>query len=902
MQKHVIIYFFQIYVKFKMPAKVNPKRQRNSIFFYVSNLLGTHELNVAYKNTKVDIQPLSASYSGAPIKRPFGPPSACEYRVKNTDEHVFKFTNARKQSVEIKDSLLNNLQFGVDDFSRKITSLTTSGQNKLLAHYISLINKSEGFIHHRNGLHDPNGFLISEGDDESPSSPHQHIVDIGGSIEDLKEFVAMAKESALEVPGPKEALEMVRSKVKSSRKRNLGRSGEVTAKKPKLARAAAIQENEKKELEDVEGLEKKFQDSFCGVAHLPLDNISVPPQMELKKNPFRVEYIKLSIKKRYNPALSVLVVAPVDDTKKMDTKKDKFYVIQKVKVLQAFKLLDKDGDFEDLYGHGDRQVLCYILNSNNSEVMQYANLSENYVTGQFASRTVPQDILHQFHCLTLRDCSVNSVKVVQRMSKLCCLRSEDSTALDRICTWSKEGFSCFMTVLQKFEQYSTTDVKNASGMSERVSRGEKLNLTNVLLRMLGKCSEKYFVDNSDDVVKKIISMRELAENYQEFLELDKVLKVLSKIAQFVPVETIRSLHPGKFEDKKMKNFIGAMFNDKVKNEKAVELEKYYEFVITAIPGEDYSKPVELTYYDKVSDISEDQEALDAYDLIIYNMTSSDSISVIVNNILGSDNSSQAALLLFPSELDHFKVLSFLRNQDGVTKTMKNFQIVPLLFNVALTRSSSHCKVVENIKYGLLFGRFTQVKFPLLVHYCDVTQLNKVLESICQPSQSVCFISDPGVEIIKVHNQDLEWKVMYYGSKTELEKFKKVLSKDKKHVEKKEGKDQVEEEIENELEKSKVCDVVSKEVPEESIDKEKSRGCDVVSKEVLEESIEVCDEDSASTSNTPAKMSIKRGSPSSTSPAGLNDSGFMECNTQSLKSVRKSLSFNSKMDLISEGIN
>ena len=34
--------------------------------------------------------------------------------------------------------------------------------------------------------------------------------------------------------------------------------------------------------------------------------------------------------------------------------------------------------------------------------------------------------------------------------------------------------------------------------------------------------------------------------------------------------------------------IGAMFNEKVKNEKAVELEKYYDFVITAIPGEDYS--------------------------------------------------------------------------------------------------------------------------------------------------------------------------------------------------------------------------------------------------------------------------------------------------------------------------
>ena len=205
--------------------------------------------------------------------------------------------------------------------------------------------------------------------------------------------------------------------------------------------------------------------------------------------------------------------------------------------------------------------------------------------------------------------------------------------------------------------------------------------------------EKYFVDNSDDVVKKFISLKALAENYQEVLEVEKVLKVLSKIAQYVPVETIRSLHPGKFEDKKMKDYIGAMYNEKVKNEKAAELEKYYEFVIDDIPGEDYRQPVELTYYNRVCEISEDREELDAYDVIIYNMTSSNSISVIVNSILGSGHPFQAALLLFPCELEHFKVLSYLRNQDGVTQNMENFQIIPLLFNVALTRSSCQSNTI-----------------------------------------------------------------------------------------------------------------------------------------------------------------------------------------------------------------
>ena len=876
-----------------------PKRQRNSFFLHVTNLLGNYQLHAGYKTTKGDITSLSTSKANAPVKIPFGPPISCEYRVRNisVDEHVaeFKFTNSRNQTVAMKDTLLNNLELKIDNFGRKITSLATAdGSKKLLALYISLTNFSEDFIHHRDGVHDSNGFPVSGGEEVIT-----RILEAGGSLEDYKHFVALAKESALMVDSPQQAIEQIHKKFQASKKRKAASSNsqevEVdSAKKPKLSKPDLIKENERKELEDNEGLEKKYQESFCGVGHIPLDNISVAPQMKLKINPFRVQYIMQSMKKRYNPAISVLVVCPVDDSKKMNIEKDKFYVVQKTKCLEAFKLLDKQGDFEKMFGHKGRLVLCYILNTNSLEVIQYGNLSENFVTGQFASRTVPQDLLHQFHCLTMKDSNVKALKVVDRMSRLCCLRSEECTALERLCKWSRIGFNTLMTVIEKFEKYQTLDIKNASGIKERIARGEKLNMTNVLLRLLGKVSEKYFIENYDCVIKKSISLTELAENYQELVEVEKVFKVLCKIADYVPVETIQRLHPGKFSEEKMKSYLGAIYDEKVKNQKTKELEKYYNFVISSNSDEVYSKPVELRSYEEVSEVFEDDEIMDSIDMIIYNMVTTDNINSILNTVIGGDKPFQAALLLFPCEIDYFNVLSFLRKQDDTTKMIKDFEIVPLFFNAELKKGVAH-GVGENIKFGLVFGKFTLLKSPLLVHYSDLSQIIRVVESICPPLHRVGVISDPGLSPIKVHNQDLEWRVSYFGAKLDLDKFKKVLESDKNSVAKKKVESEPNDHENNDPDNAILDDdlvMVNEaekrvEVNVESDNVDQDEGQDK----------ELDDMNVASTSTTPSKSSnvgIEK-------PTGLDDSGFMEQSQQSVECVSKSLDFVSEMDMIAKDI-
>ena len=763
----------------------NPKRERNSFFLYVCNVLGTYELHVGYKTSKGDIVPLSNSKQCAKVKIPIGPPTECEFRVRNiaSDEMIaeYKFTNSRRQSVALKDSLLNNVDFGINNFTRKITGFTLEGKKKLLAIYLSLINFTGDFVHHRESIHDSNGFLLT-GDGVTANS----LLEAGGSIEDFEQFVELAKQSApmdIAKNSDNAFAEVVKSIQSSKKRKAVSTDGAPVdnSKQLKLSKTQNMENNERKELEDEEGLERAYQDSLCGVALVPLDNISVCPKMQLKINPFRVQYIKTSMMKRYNPALSVLVICPVNESKKIDVNKDKFYVVQKVKCLLSFKEIDKSGDLVKLHGHRNRKVLCYVLDSNKAEIMQYANLTENYISGQFASRTVPQDILHHFLCLTVEDSSVKALKVVQRMCNLCCIRPEECTALERICKWSREGFATFMAVLEKFESYQTKDIKGAR-LALRISRGLKLNLPNILLRLLGKVSEKYFLEHKDQVLNQTLSLRELAENYQELLEVEKVLKVLSKIAQFVPVETLQTLHPGKFEGEIMIEYIGAVFDDKVKNQKTIELEKYYEFVISNPVVEIFAKPIQFVVFEEVNKILEDEDNLAGLDMIIYNIetVTKENINNVFTCILGGDKTFHTALLLFPSELDYYEIISFLRSQSTNTSMIKHFEIVPLLFNKALDNGDGK-KIAENIQYGLLFGKFIVLKSPLMVHYNDTSQIIKVIESICPSGGRIGLVSDPGLLPIQLHNQDLLWKVTYFGTDADLKKFKKKLASDKTPV-------------------------------------------------------------------------------------------------------------------------
>ena len=746
---------------------VIPKRQRSSVFFHVSNILGIYELHVGYKTAKENIQPLTSSKQGSQIKIPFGPPIRCQFSLKKTKEgediEILTFYNVRKQIVEKPASLLNGMEFVDNRFSRKITSLTVEGKKELLMFYLSKLNFVEGFVYHREGIHSPHGFEIEESLNEE-----RGFQEMGGSLSEFRQLITYAKDGAQMVESMTKSLDKIRqfynqgrkrkilgsSECEVSNKKNPSESCEVRGKPESIAKA------EMKELEDQDGLAKTYQKSLCAIGHIPLDNISVSSSMEVKVSDDRVEYIKESILKHYNPALSVLVVCPVNNGKKIDYNEDKFFVVQKIKVLLAFKKLDKAGDFEKLYGHHHRKVLCYILNNNSPALMQFANLNENYLAGQFSNKTLLQDLFHHFDCLTKADSNINSIKVVERMGRLCCFRCEDYLAVLKICKWSSSGYCKFMEVLNCFEKYETKD-PSRSGSSERISKGLKRILPNLWIKRLSKITEEDFVQRQSDVLNYALPLKDLADQAHDKFELQRVSCVLSKIANCTPVETLRLNYPGSFDDSCLKDYIGALIDGKGKNMKATELSNYYDCVVKTGNKQSSQNPL-FESVNNIKDIFSRSGLVDENNLTIYNIAAIDIdvLNQLIHSVLNGKKFFKAALLLCSSMEQYSTISTFIKSQNTSTVLMSNYKFIPLYFKREKVLCSK--KVGENLHFGILFGCFIILKDPLLVYYSDILMVRKVVEGICPPNSSIDFLADSGQMLYDVHDDDSKWNVRYFA--------------------------------------------------------------------------------------------------------------------------------------------
>jgi hypothetical protein len=464
------------------PAGVCPdaKRPRNAWFLRVTKILGTAQLEIGYKSTRGDESPFSNSKPGTAAKVPFGPPVKCEYsrkKVGDDDVGEFKFTNKRRETALFRESVLNNFNVsnGVNILSKRITSLVVDKKQKLLALFLSLLPHTSGFVHHREEFHDENGFSldgsgIQEGD----------LINNGGTLKQFLELVDAALKSAVVV----DAEVMQNNPISNFFQVGQKRSQDNSSQSKKKSKVQIRTENEDKEIEDETGLEKEYQRSYLGLAEIPLENISVAPELKSQINIIRVHTVVGSMRK-YDPSLSVLVVCPEDFNNPVDltdVKNVKFHCIQKIHTLEAFHQLDKDGKFTKLTGHSMRTVICYVIKTNSSGLVHYGHLRPTSIETQFLKKIFPQHILHIFHSLS-SDGSVNSRKVVERIARLCRIGANEATAISKLCKWSKEAFSALIEVIELFEKYETLDVK-PSGHQGRLARGEKLPMTNKLFILL----------------------------------------------------------------------------------------------------------------------------------------------------------------------------------------------------------------------------------------------------------------------------------------------------------------------------------------------------------------------------------------------------------------------------------
>ena len=218
-----------------------------------------------------------------------------------------------------------------------------------------------------------------------------------------------------------------------------------------------------------------------------------------------------------------------------------------------------------------------------------------------------------------------------------------------------------------------------------------------------------------------------------------------------------------------------MFSGEQKNVKAILLEDYWKKV-TQADLHSKEEPVRFEEISNVKDLQENPGKLDEFDTIILNMKQSqpDLCMELMNKIVRSDKPNQCALMIFPSEILQFENISCLRNNS--LGQMEKLKIVPIYFNDS--KQTTDNDVVENLVFGILFGRFSVLISPLKMAYSNLSQTLHIIQSVCPPKSKVALITEAGLPMIQIHSPELLHQITYFGSKGELSKFQLMLSKDK----------------------------------------------------------------------------------------------------------------------------
>jgi hypothetical protein len=737
-----------------------PKRNRSVWFLTVSKCEGTSEIVINYKNTKGTISPFSKSKSNAIVKIPWGTPNQCKFLVtQKGNEKIgeFIFTTKRREVEKFKEHSLNSFEGGVNSFSKKITCLIVEKKQHLLAVYLTLLSHTVGFVHHREGLHTEDGFLVEAGDDALK------ICDLeknGGSMEDFAEFVRFANENAQVVKAT--SIEGQDISTFFSKKRKSVESN----KTPKKSKAATIDDMEDKELKDKEGLEKEYSQSFVGLANIPLENISVSGELDVKVNKFRVYSVVQSMRKRYDPSMSVPVVCPADVNTAVDlrnVKNQKFFVVQKIHAVEAWKELQKSGEFKQLPSHQNGTVLCFVLRTSSSGIIHYGNVRSNDIQNQFSKdTTAPQDMLRIYQSLCEKDSPSIALKCVERMARLSRIGPNEITAIRKLCNWSPESFAALMKVITQYELYQTMDVK-PKGHQNRLAQGLKMNLTNVMFKMLGKVEEEFFMNWCVQILNSESSLKCCVDEFENLNKVEKVSSILSVIAEYKPYEDIKREHPGKFLPDKLKEYVGAEIKNGEKNEEAKQLEKYYKRVIGEESGVGNTN---VEVYTDLGILFRENDWFEKFEVVIFHMSEEnrDICFDFVNNSLLSG--CQARVITFPSEAQQFEVLQYLRNQQLSKDPL--LKVIPLIFQSNAFLTGDIC---ENIQFSVIFGNFVVLSPPLSMYYSNISGILNIVEKICPPKSNVAFISDLKSPLVQVHSETVSSDVSYFGLSAEVDKFR-----------------------------------------------------------------------------------------------------------------------------------
>ena len=184
----------------------------------------------------------------------------------------FRVTNEDGAKKDFKVHGFDQTLAGFNEFSRIFSEIRTGKSLQLLAHYMTLLTSSHGFLGHNKDIHERHGFLLSNLDEEK-----DRVNDLGGSVKELETFISAAKSSAMFAENYSKVLDSISASTKKKTK--------VSAEKmpPKNPKSLSTQLNTafNKEINRSDGMEAEYSRSFMGRIDILLSNIIDDDQCNL---------------------------------------------------------------------------------------------------------------------------------------------------------------------------------------------------------------------------------------------------------------------------------------------------------------------------------------------------------------------------------------------------------------------------------------------------------------------------------------------------------------------------------------------------------------------------------------------------------------------------------------------
>ena len=206
---------------------------------------------------------------------------------------------------------------------------------------------------------------------------------MGGSSEELKDFIRKAEDCCLKVGTNREIMK----NVEGVAKRRLPTQSNTLSIAVKKTRRETVEDNKDAEVRDKDGLEVNFMNDYLGRVEIKIDNLVLSDKIQIPISNDKVSGLREKLLQRTDPSLLCLTVCPPEgtDVTKSNLQDLTFSVIHGRHRFLALKKLDEQGLLSKIRSMESRSITCFVVRADSLIQANYAHLRGNDIQADYVS-------------------------------------------------------------------------------------------------------------------------------------------------------------------------------------------------------------------------------------------------------------------------------------------------------------------------------------------------------------------------------------------------------------------------------------------------------------------------------------------------------------------------------------